>query len=72
MGELSSAIGAPCQIETTARVEGGEIEPWNLVFQHKDHIIFVMARLAPLLSAPPFYTAKLHQSKHQSVMNELP
>lgn len=71
MSELSSAIGVPFQIETKAREEGGVIELWNLVFQHKDHITFVIAILTPLLSAAPFYKAKLRQSKQQTVMNEL-
>src|SRR5450830_781914 len=71
MSELSSAIGVSFQIETTARAEGGVIELWNFVFQHKEHITFVMAILTPLLGAAPFYKAKLRQSKQQTVMNEL-
>ena len=69
--ELSSTIGVSFQVETKAREEGGVVELWNLVFQHKEHIAFVMAVLSPLLSAAPFYRAKLRQSKQQTVMNEL-
>ena len=71
MRELSGTIGAPFQVETKAREEGGVVELWNLVFQHKEQIAFVMAILGPLLSAAPFYKAKLRQSKQQTVMNEL-
>lgn len=69
--ELSSTIGVPFHVETKARGEGGVVEYWNFVFQHKEHIVFVMAVLGPLLSAVPFYRAKLRQSKQQTLMNEL-
>lgn len=69
--ELSSTIGVPFHVESKARGEGGVIELWNLVFQHKEHIAFVMAVLGPLLSAAPFYRSKLRQSKQQTAMNDL-
>lgn len=69
--ELSSTIGAPFQVETKAREEGGIVELWSFVFQHKEHIALVMAILGPLLSAAPFYRAKLRQSKQQTIMNDL-
>lgn len=68
--ELSLAIGASFHIQTEARGEGGVVEFWNLVFQHKEHVSFVMAVLGPLLAAP-FYRDKLRQSKQQTQMNEL-
>jgi len=68
--EFSSTIGAPFQIDTKARVEGGVVELWNLVFQHKEHVGVAMSILGPLLAAP-FYRARLKQSRQQTVMNEL-
>jgi hypothetical protein len=56
--EFSSTIGAPFQIETKARAEGGVVELWNLVFLHKDHVVLAMSVLAPLLAAP-FYRSRL-------------
>lgn len=68
--ELSLATGASFHIQTEARGEGGVVEFWNLVFQHKEQVAFVMAVLGPLLAAP-FYRDKLRQSKQQTQMNEL-
>jgi hypothetical protein len=68
--EFSSTIGAPFQIETKARAEGGVVELWNLVFLHKDHVVLAMSVLAPLLAAP-FYRSRLKQSGQQTAMNEL-
>ncbi len=69
--ELSNTLGVPFQIDTKALGEGGVVENWNIVFQHKEHILLVMAILGPLLSAAPFYRDKLRQSKQQTQMNEL-
>lgn len=68
--EFSSTIGVPFQIETKARTEGGVVELWNLVFQHKEHVAVAMSILGPLLAAP-FYRSRLKQSRQQTVLNEL-
>ena len=68
--EFSSTIGAPFQIQTKARSEGGVVEYWNLIFLHKEHVGLAMSVLAPLLAAP-FYRSRLKQSRQQTVMNEL-
>lgn len=69
--EVSGTIGVPFRVETMARGEGGVEEFLNLVFQHKEHVLFVMAVLGPLLSAAPFYKAKIRQSRQQTIMNDL-
>lgn len=66
MRELSGTIGAPFQVETKAREEGGVVELWNLVFQHKEQIAFVMAVLGPLLSAAPTRPSFANRSNRQS------
>lgn len=71
MRELGNTLGIPLHIETKARGEGGVVEYWNVVFQHREHIAVVMALLTPLLGTAPFYRDKLRQSKQQTQINEL-
>lgn len=68
--ELSTILSLPIKVESEARVEGGVVEYWSFLFQHREHVALMITILTSLLAAP-FYVDKLRQSKQQTRLNEL-